>query len=176
MAGYRDSQSKWKRYSYVYQNKIAMNIFSKENVMVGLLSVLVISTLLPVAGAPGTANLVLEMDNVYYQVVEKLSDEALNLIVSGKDQMSPGRLRIYSNGMIYAGEVQRGSGVFGDSLIVNGEKIASVRFERNGTVMMVRLKNGDLVLGKIDKNSVLVFFRATGFPIKVIEKMANFRI
>jgi hypothetical protein len=152
-----------------------MKIFTKGNVRVLLLSILVIVIVPSFVGASGAANAVLEMDKVYYQVVKKLSDESLNLLVSGKDQMSPGRLRIYSNGMIYAGEVQRGSGVFGDSLIVNGEKMASVEFERSGTVMIVRLKNGDLVLGKIDKNSVLVFFRAIGFPIKDIEKITDFK-
>jgi hypothetical protein len=123
--------------------------------------------------APRVTSPSLELVGVYYESLPSISNDSLNSISSKMNELLPGKLKIFSTGMVYMIEVKRGSNVFSDMVVINSEKISSVEFTRSGTVMEVRLKDGDLVLGRVDKNTVLLFFCATVFPTKEVERILS---
>jgi len=78
---------------------------------------------------------------------------------------------MYSNGIIYMNELAKNSNVFSDALVINGDKILSITFDRTGKMMEVRLNDGDLPLGRIEKGAVLVFFRENKYPLIDMRKL-----
>jgi len=123
------------------------------------------------ANDPGTPSSQIVINDVYYECLTSFSDGQLNLIASRVNQMPRGRLRMYSNGIIYMNELAKNSNVFSDALVINGDKILSITFDRTGKMMEVRLNDGDLPLGRIEKGAVLVFFRENKYPLIDMRKL-----